>query len=821
MPNTTRPTTRPAFVVLVAMIVGIVFANSMSSLRPEILPVVVAALGVLLLGAILLRRHTQLQLLLVCTLSCGLGFASRSFQRISSEQSILTTLSTGAERSSVLFGTVLRQVPSGPRSDRLVIGLDSIRCDSAVFTTPSKILLAVRHLPDSIGIPIPRRGEYIKAFAVIENDTRIRNPYESPRFSQIRRQYGVEAAAFATSPFDVYIVGGIPHRSITEQLTDAFDSVRASIANRLGALFPDTVTRGIVLAVVLGDKRWIDESTTTQFRQAGLSHILVVSGFNVGIVALLVYYLLRFIGLSRLRLRILCSMIVVALYALTIGLEPSVIRALSTVELVFLALLLERKPDIGNITAATASIALVLDPSLLFDTSFQLTYGAVFALVLIAPRLDAICISDDVRENRSWRGRIRYYIYATLVSSTAVTLGLLPIMVYAFHRVSAVAIVTNLVGIPLAGLLTSLSFLLIPLSFLPPIASVYAELTGALAYCLRTLASVSGSLHWSSFPIEQPHRVYVVLYVVGLWYLIHSDSFKRFAARTIVIACAAALLLIADVPFAATVVARDGVLSVLFADVGQGDAILVHTPHGKNIMIDFGGLDHNDDAIVTQTIVPLLEAEGMTIIDHGFLTHMHVDHYGGAAAMMERYPLHSLVTSGERSSAASALALDRATRAMHIPVMRTRRGCMYDLGDSIKLYVLNPTSSEAVARTDMNHHSLVLKLCYGTTSLLFLGDIEASDESRLVNDYGTFLRSDVVKVAHHGSRYSSDPAFAELVKPAIAVVSVGEHNSFGHPARRALSVWTRSGAQVYRTDRDGAVLIHSDGNTIRRDDWRR
>lgn len=575
------------------------------------------------------------------------------------------------------------------------------------------------------------------------------------------------------------------------------------------------------MAVVLGDKEQIDESTSDTFRRAGLAHILVVSGFNVAIIALLVYYLLRFVGIVRLRWRVACSMVAVALYAMTIGLEPSVMRAFISVECVFLAILFERKPDIGNISAATASLALVLDPSLLFDAGFQLTYGAVFALVLISPALKRLFVPARLEADRSPSGRVLYYIASTLVSSSSVTLGLLPVMLWHFHRITIIGVLSNLAGIPLATLLTALSFLLVPLGIVSPwLAGIYGEVTSVLAGILSWLASISSAFSWSSITVTRPTVVVLAGYFSAMVYVLRSVSLRRCCAKAIVVASGCSLLLVAEVPLAAPIVAQKGILSILFCDVGQGDAMIVHTPGGKTYAVDFGGLNRDGKAVAKRTMLPLLEAEGMPPIDEGFITHMHIDHYGGTATMVQAGLLRAIGTSGERASGPSALQLDSLCLADHIPVVRLQRSRMITLDSDVRLYLLNPDSAIAVPGDQMNHHSLVMRLCYGETSVLLLGDIEASDEVALAKRYGSFLHSDIVKVAHHGSRYSSDSSFASVVKASYSVVSVGEHNSFGHPSIAALGVWRRAGAEIHRTDREGAQLFRSDGKRMWRTDWR-
>jgi competence protein ComEC len=203
---------------------------------------------------------------------------------------------------------------------------------------------------------------------------------------------------------------------------------------------------------------------------------------------------------------------------------------------------------------------------------------------------------------------------------------------------------------------------------------------------------------------------------------------------------------------------------------------------------------------------------------------MHIDHYGGATPMLQKISCEALYTSGERTSGYFAYRLDSISQALHIPVIRVQQGDNLAIENDLNIYVLNPerTSDEVMlplSSEGMNHHSLALKVVYKRSSALLLGDIEAADEERLVKRYGDFLRSDIVKVAHHGSHTSSSQEFIKAAKPKYAVISVGRHNGFGHPAPAVIRRWINSGATVLRTDKEGAMLFQSDGNIFRKTDW--
>jgi len=203
---------------------------------------------------------------------------------------------------------------------------------------------------------------------------------------------------------------------------------------------------------------------------------------------------------------------------------------------------------------------------------------------------------------------------------------------------------------------------------------------------------------------------------------------------------------------------------------------------------------------------------------------MHRDHFGGLPAMLRSFHISHLYSSGERIADSVARMIDLEAATQHIDRRVLTRGDTMHLDTGLTLYILHPDHRVlngllTAYGQHINSGSLAFKVVYGATSFLFLGDIERSEEEDLRETYGDLLRSDVVKVAHHGSETSSSRAFADLVHATYAVISVGEHNVFGHPSPVIVKRWSARGAKVCRTDLDGAVLITSDGRHVEQVPW--
>ena len=263
----------------------------------------------------------------------------------------------------------------------------------------------------------------------------------------------------------------------------------------------------------------------------------------------------------------------------------------------------------------------------------------------------------------------------------------------------------------------------------------------------------------------------------------------------------------------------DGLLHVSFLDVGQGDAAVIETPSGKVIMIDTGGagMDGSGDG-GSQVVAPFLRQRGIERINDLILTHPHADHIGGAASLLRRFDVETLLDNGQPTASSVVTQYLEAASARHVPVHSARRGQRLDCGDGVTLDILAPTPDEAAQSADTNgganNASVVARLRYGRTVFLFMGDAEADEEAELTRS-GLALDCDVLKAGHHGSRTSTTLPFLQAAHPASVVISVGAHNLYGHPGREVIARLQAGHMRIFRTDQSGAVLCASDGVAVR------
>ncbi len=246
-------------------------------------------------------------------------------------------------------------------------------------------------------------------------------------------------------------------------------------------------------------------------------------------------------------------------------------------------------------------------------------------------------------------------------------------------------------------------------------------------------------------------------------------------------------------------------LRVDFIDVGQGDATLITTPAGKRVLIDGG------PGPAGQALASFVCPRGAAPLDLVLLTHRHADHLGGLHPVIKACGARLYMDAPYPHPSPAYAALLRLIEARGIPVRQAQRGRDIDLGGGARLTLLSPPDPQITgSRSDVNSNSVVARLAYGKVTVLFTGDAEAPTETWLLSA-GVMTPATVLKVAHHGSRYSSTARFLKVVRPEVAVISLGADNGYGHPGAQTLDRLRKIGARVYRTDSDGRITLTTDG----------
>ncbi len=594
-------------------------------------------------------------------------------------------------------------------------------------------------------------------------------------------------------------------------LVSALAAIRKHSLTTIGHLLPDPQA-ALLSGVLLGEYHALPQRLMESFNATGTSHIIVISGFNITLLATVLVRLFNQ-WLSR-RPAVLCSMAGVAFYTLLVGADPAVSRAALMGGAVLLAVLVGRVAHTLTSLALAVLLMTVWNPLVLWDISFQLSVGATLGLILFASpiytRVHRMISSAGLPQTALSIAR------DALIATFAAQVFTLPLILYHFQRLSLIMPLANILVVPVQPLVMASGALslLAGLIWLPAGQIVSWMAWFFLTYTIR-LIELLASFPFASVEIGAiPGGALWAYYGVVLgfvWWQKQSpqcrqDIWRSLTRRLTTKAVLGVLLLVCLIVWAAVFSLPDGRLHVRFLDIGQGDAILVTLPDGKQVLIDGGP---SPQALLSELgrAMPFWDRQIELVV----LSHPDQDHLLGLLGLVERYQVEHVLDYAGDSNLELFAQWQNELRNRGIPTQKAQAGMTIELDDGIRLDVLHPApnllASEMIST---NNASTVLRLVYGQVSFLFTGDLEQEGENMLLQTTAP-LDSTVLKVSHHGAKEATSEAFVKAVSPQIAVISVGG-NRFGHPAPQTLERLANS--PVLRTDRSGTIDLQTDGTRL-------
>ena len=602
-------------------------------------------------------------------------------------------------------------------------------------------------------------------------------------------------------------------------------SLRRDMARAIAVATPEPQA-SFGQAILLGLRDGLPDSLTEDFRSSGTSHLLAISGLHVSILLALGVSVSEFLIGRRRLIYLLAPLLAIWIYALISGASDSSMRAAIMGTVYIAAIAVGRPRSLIPALALAATLMVALEPRVLTRISFQLSFAAMMGISIYREFL-----SDKVAERlgagpelEGWRATSTRAIAESVGITLAATLATAPLLALYFERLS-------LVGLPA----TLLSMPALPLALVVHGATALFGLAseslatpfGWLAWCLSAyitgVSSLFARIPIASLETGQPAQALVWAYYVAAaiaTLLLYSPIRWRFRPPTIRpqdwnIAppwqITALALVAAIAVWTAALTRPDENMEVVFADVGQGDMTIISTPSGHIIVVD-GGPDPQRAIQALDARAPFWNRKVSLVI----LSHPHSDHISGLNEVMRRYDVQRILEFRHEYQSADYAAWTRLSDSEDAHILRARPGMRVSFDDGVEVQTLHPPSSDSdPAGADLNDSSVVVRVVYGSASFLLTGDIAAEGERWLLRS-GQPLDSDVLKVAHHGSKTSSSEAFLDAVSPRAAVISAGQDNRFGHPAPEIVQRLEGLTPQprIFKTYESGSITFETDGSAL-------
>lgn len=704
------------------------------------------------------------------------------------------------EGMQVVEGTVVRRPVILPQGQRFELHLERIVMAGGEIAVDGRLLVTIAKGEGSW-----LSGDRIRLRGSLRKPRRLGLPgeFDYPRYLRLHR---IDATFWVADARQVLLMRAAAVSSWQRLLDGAAYRCDQLIRNAV----PDPDAAAVMMALVTGSQSALSPELKTAYARAGVAHILSISGFHVAVIAATLAQLLLWLGLRwqwlslRLNVRraaLLATLPIMVGYLLFTGAAPATTRSVIMLVAVVLALWAERENQVLDALLLAAFLLLVHDPAVLFDISFQLSFLSLWGIVVLTPLL----VHPFKDRMSGWRRQLALFFAASLAAILATAV---PTLV-TFHQASFNGLLANLVVVPLLGYGAVVVGAVAAMSAVvaPSLASVLFGLAGWLVgFSNRFVVWIADLPLVRSYEAGWPDLVALVLVLSVLSFV------SSLRLRGILLGSTCALVIVVH---GWPEKASDGRLRLTFLSVGQAEATLLQFPDRTTMLIDGGGylretgLDFGD-----RYLVPALHTLGVKRIDRLILTHPHPDHLGGLPAVAEQFQIAEFwqgtwkVEVGGDADRLQSTLLRRG-----VPIRQLNPGIWRESFGGCQLVMMVPELDDAATgrdNDDDNEASLVLQVTHDQFTALFMADAGIASEQRMLEQQ-VIQPVTLLKVGHHGSRTATGEAFVRMVRPHLALISVGAGNRFGLPAPETLARLQRAGVEIYRTDQHGTVLVESDG----------
>ncbi len=589
------------------------------------------------------------------------------------------------------------------------------------------------------------------------------------------------------------------------------DRARHHARRRIDASFAPAAAP-MARALVLGEND-LDPRDDEAFRRSGLAHLLAVSGTHlvfavVAVVRALAFLLVRIewlaAGRDVQRLAAAAGAVLALLYADFAGGSGSAWRAAWMLAAAFAAQAFGRRPTAARSVAASIGIGVVIDPLCAFDISFLLSAAATAGLIVLGQPLAA--------RFRGLRSRVAQYLVTSIIATVTSMIPCAPLLALLAPELTIAGILANVVAAPLGEVVALPLCLAHTLtSWLPELERGAALVASGALLVVKRVAHASASAEALQVLVPPPSGWHFAVLGVGALLMVVARS-RWWGAGAVGLTIVGLAIVEAAAIRHGT---PTGTLRVTAVDVGQGDCTLVDLPDGKLMLVDAGGFVGSPVDPGKSVLRPLLRERRRKRVDIVVLSHPHPDHFGGLESGLHGIEIGEFWDSGQGEAEGAGpvyRSLLAELRRRGTPIRRPRELCdktRWFSGARVDLLGPCPTFRP---RINANDNSLVLRIRFGTRAVLLTGDAEREQEEKLIGEYGDELRSDFLKVGHHGSKTSTSSEFLRHVRPRLATMSCGVRNRFGHPHPNAMAALAAAGVTALRLDQTGSITWVTDGS---------
>lgn len=606
------------------------------------------------------------------------------------------------------------------------------------------------------------------------------------------------------------------------------NNINLKIKENINKLIPEKYS-AIFTGLILGDTSKVEEEINDDFKIANISHVLAISGMHITYIVIGIELLLKR-GIGKRKTRII-TIIILVMYMFITGFMPSVVRSSIMGIIMLISKLIHRKNDIWTSISLSLLILLIYNPFLILNVGLQLSYLGTIGIVCFNKN-----VYNFLRKLKIQNKKIRYRINRKFIlfmdkikEMLSVTLSaqivILPILLFNFNILGIYFFISNILVSIIIGPIIIVGFVCILISFISiEIAKILSIFMSAGIQILISISEIS-HLPFSKIYIPTPKVWQIVIYyicviVINRIYIAFNSKkpdFTSIRIRNLVALLKfkfrqnrnkvlKVLIVFVSLVFILNTIPEK--LKIHFVDVGQGDCTFITTPQNKTILIDGGGSMSEEYDVGKSTLLPYILDRGYTKLDYVFISHFDQDHVGGILTILEELRVGQVYISKQEQDSENYQKFLKIVKDKKIQVKVLKQGDCLKIEKNLYFDILWPIE-EQIQENILNNNAMVMKLRYGKFSMLFTGDIEAIAEEKILDFYKekgeSILKSDVLKVAHHGSKTSTTQSFFEKVNPKICLIGVGKNNMFGHPTAEVLE--RINGTKIYRTDENGEIIL--------------